>query len=249
MQKRKMVATIEARMTSSRLPGKVMMEAGGIPMLGHLFNRLRQVPSVDEMVLATTGNRTDDVLADYAKAQGIRCFRGSEEDVMARVIGAAELASADVLVEITADCPVIDPLIIEQTIQLYLLNPCDYASNCCLRSYPIGMDTQVFSLEVLRRSAALTDDPLDHEHVNRFIQLHPEMFRQVYLPAPPDLYWPKLRLTLDESADYHLIKNIIEYFGPQNPYFNCHEIVNLLRHLKPEWLELNQHVRQKGVDE
>ncbi len=246
-EKKRIVASIEARMTSSRLPGKVMMEAAGRPMLGHLFERLRHVPSLDDMVLATTINATDQILADYAADQKVKFFRGSEENVMERVIGAADFSDAEIIVEITADCPVIDPAIIEQTIRLYLLNPGDYASNCHLRSYPIGMDTQVFSRDVLKKAYSMTQDPLDYEHVNRYIQLHPEIFRQVYLPAPPDLHWPELRLTLDEKSDYLMLRNIIEYFGPGRSCFGCGEILALLRDVKPEWLEINRHVRQNGL--
>ena len=105
----KIVATIEARMTSSRLPGKVLLPVQGKPMLYHLVNRLKAVPSINEIVLATTINSTDDVLIDFAKQESILSYRGSEEDVMSRVIGAAETADADVIVEITGDCPIIDP--------------------------------------------------------------------------------------------------------------------------------------------
>ena len=109
------------------------------------------------------------------KEEDIACFRGSEEDVMGRVIGAADSVQADIVVEITGDCPVIDPLIVEQTIQMFRHNSCEYASNSLIRSYPDGMDTQVFALETLKRSAALTNDPLDREHVTLHICNHPEL--------------------------------------------------------------------------
>ena len=133
-------------------------------MLKHLVNRLRQVKSIRDVVLATTVNRIDDCLEDFARHEDISCFRGSEEDVMGRVIGAADSVNAGIVVEITGDCPIIDPLLIEQTIQMYLHNPCDFASNSLIRSYPDGMDTQVFSLDTLKRSAALTKDPQHREH-------------------------------------------------------------------------------------
>jgi spore coat polysaccharide biosynthesis protein SpsF len=241
----KIVATIEARMTSTRLPGKVLLPAGGQPMLKHLVDRLRQVDSLQAIVLATTVNRTDDCLEAFARDEQIACFRGSEADVMGRVIGAGDAVQADIVVEITGDCPVIDPFIVEQTIHMYLHNACDFASNSLIRSYPDGMDTQVLALETLKRSAALTDDPLDREHVTLHICNHPELFRQVNLIAPPDLYWPELGLTLDEKADYELLKNLIEYFGPSKPYFSCREIIELLR-ARPEWVAINQAVRRKG---
>jgi len=241
----KIVATIEARMTSSRLPGKVLLPAQGKPMLYHLVNRLKAVPSINEIVLATTINSTDDVLIDFAKQESILSYRGSEEDVMSRVIGAAETADADVIVEITGDCPIIDPGLVEQTIQMYLHHEAAYVSNTHISSYPDGMDTQVFSLESLKRSAAMTDDPLDHEHVSLHMRNHPEIFPHVHLIAPRSLHWPSLGLTLDEQADYLLLKKIIETLNPKNPLFSCLDTIELLKQ-NPDWLEINRHVVRKG---
>lgn len=241
----KTVATIEARMTSSRLPGKVLLTACGIPMLQHLVNRLRAVPSLDGIVLATTTNETDDTLEAFALKMGINCFRGSEEDVMSRVIGAAASVNADLVVEITGDCPIIDPKIIEQTIRMYHANSADYVSNAHIRSYPDGMDTQVFLLETLKHSASMTEDQLDHEHVTLHIRNHPEIFRHLHLVAPPELHWPELGLTLDEPADYELLKRIIQHFQNTNPLFSCLDVIRLLRE-KPEWVAINQKVLRKG---
>jgi len=214
-------------------------------MLQHLVTRLRAVPSIDEIVLATTTNATDDVLVEFAQGVGISCYRGSEEDVMTRVIGAAESANADLLVEVTGDNPIIDPMIIEQTIRMFLANDCEYASNVEVRSYPDGMDTQVFRTDTLKRSALMTNDPLDHEHVTLYIRNHPELFRQVHLVAPPDMHWPGLGLTLDEEADYKLLKTIIEHFGDSNPLFSCRQVIQLLR-ANPDWLTINRSVLRKG---
>ncbi len=242
----KIVATIEARMTSSRLPGKVLLPAGGKPMLKHLVDRLRQVKSLQAIVLATTVNRTDDCLEAFAKEENIAYFRGSEEDVMGRVIDAAQSVNADIVVEITGDCPIIDPLLVEQTIQMFLHNTCEFASNSLIQSYPDGMETQVLALETLKRSAAMTNDPLDREHVTLHICNHPELFPHVYLLAPPDHYWPGLGLTLDEKEDYELLKKLIEHFGPTKPYFNCREVIELLK-TKPEWVAINQGVRRTVI--
>lgn len=241
----RIVATIEARMTSSRLPGKVLKEVAGLPMLHYLISRLRAVPSLDAIVLATTTNETDDVLISFAENEGIASFRGSECNVMERVIGAADSANADVVVEITGDCPIIDPEIVEQVIRMFLTHDADYVSNSDIRSYPDGMDTQVFSLDTLKRSAAMTSNPLDHEHVTLHIRNNPELFSKVHLVAPPEIHWPELGLTLDEKADYDLLKRIIKYFGDKKPLFGCHDVLRLLRD-NPEWVEINQDVRRKG---
>ena len=239
------VATIEARMRSTRLPGKVLLPAAGKPMLGHLVDRLRRVPSLNAIVLATTTHPDDDVLEAFAQASGLRFFRGSEEDVMGRVIGAAELARADIVVEITGDCPLIDPDLVEQTIRMFLANPCDYASNAHLRSYPDGMDVQVFPLDILRQTYCRTKDRLDLEHVTLYIRNHPELFRQVHLVAPPSLHRPELGLTLDEPGDYALFLRIFEHFAPRTDSFSCLDVLNLLD-AHPDWILLNQDVRRKG---
>ena len=169
----KVVATIEARMTSTRLPGKVLLPANGRPMLYYLVRRLKAVPSINTIVLATTINATDEPLVEFAQKEGIQVFRGSEDDVMGRVIGAAESANADVIVEITGDCPIIDPDLVEQTIRMFQRHNAAYVANSYISSYPDGMDTQVFSLDTLKQSAAMTNDPLDREHVSRHIVNHP----------------------------------------------------------------------------
>jgi spore coat polysaccharide biosynthesis protein SpsF len=242
----KIVATIEARMTSSRLPGKVLLPVLGKPMLHYLIQRLRAVPSIQAIVIATTTNATDDVLVGFAADEGVLVYRGSEEDVMGRVIGAGESAAADVIVEITGDCPIIDPDIVEQTIRMFLHNGgAAYASNGHIRSYPDGMDTQVFRLETLKRSAKMTNAPLDREHVTLHIRNHPELFPAVHIVAPPSLHWPELGLTLDEPADYRLLSRIIEALAPADPLFGCLDAIRLLR-ANPDWVAINSDVTRKG---
>jgi spore coat polysaccharide biosynthesis protein SpsF len=243
--RKKVVATIEARMTSSRLPGKVLLPVLGEPILMHLVRRLRAVPSIDAIVIATTINASDDPIVELAKEAGVLCFRGSEDDVLARVIGAGELAHAEILVEITGDCPIIDPDLIEQTIQMFFNHSVEYVSNSVIRSYPDGMDTQVMSFEALKSSALMTIDPLDREHVSRFIWKHPETFSCVHLVAPPSLHWPELGLTLDEESDYQLLMKIIEALAPSNPLFSCHDVINFLRSSQ-YLLEINKAVVRKG---
>lgn len=240
----RIIATIEARMTSSRLPGKVLLPAAGQPMLWHLVQRLRSVASLADIVIATTVNATDDPIVDFAKRNGVSVHRGSEADVLARVVGAGQAAQADVLVEITGDCPVIDPDLVEQTIRTFLAHDSDYVSNSIVRSYPDGMDTQVMKFGALQRSAELTSDPLDREHVSRFIYQHPEMFSLVHVVAPPSLTWPELGLTLDEPNDYDLLKALIEGF-PDNQLFGCGEAIRFLRE-NPHLLEINRDVVRKG---
>lgn len=241
----KIVSTIEARMNATRLPGKVLLPVAGKPILGCLIDRLKQTPSIDEIVLATTTNPSDDVLVDFAISKDIHYFRGSENNVMSRVIEAAQSREAELIVEVTGDNPLIDPEIIEQLIQLYLNNCCDYASNVEVRSYPIGMDVQVFKLETLKKSYEMTTEPLDYEHVTRHIRMSPQIFKHLHLVAPMSCYWPDLSLTLDEKADYQLIKNLFEHFNDIN--FTCSDVIKLLKFTKKDWVEINREVKRKGL--
>ncbi|KAF0233634.1 MAG: spore coat polysaccharide biosynthesis protein [Desulfovibrionaceae bacterium] len=241
----RIVATVECRMSSSRLPGKILMPACGKPLLEILAQRLLLVPELDAVVLATTGNPGDDPVAGLAERLGIGCWRGSEDDVLRRVLDAAHWAGADTIVEITGDCPLIDPAIISQVIGLYRHNDCDYASNIDPRAFPDGMDTQVFSTALLAEADTATDDLEDREHVSWFIRRHPGRFRKVHLPAPPELRWPELGLTLDEQADYDLIRTLFEHFLPDNPGFGCQDMVRHLR-ANPGLLELNAAVKRRS---
>ncbi len=241
----KIVSTIEARMTSTRLPGKVLLNAANKPLLETLVERLKKSSSIDEIVLATTINESDDCLVELANRLEIFYYRGSEDDVMDRVIKAADSRMAEVVVEITGDCPLIDPWLVEQCIQTFKVNGAEYVSNNHIRSYPDGMDVQVFKLDALKRSASLTRDRLDHEHVTLHIRNNPNLFSLIHLPAPPNLHWPELGLTLDEEADYKLIKNIIEYFASACKEYSLQDIIDLLKS-KPEWATINMNVVRKG---
>lgn len=245
MNEMKVVCSIEARMTSTRLPGKPMLVAAGRPMIEHLFRRLKSVPSIDSIVLATTNNDSDSEMVKFAGQKSIKVFRGDEDDVMGRVIGAGLAESADIIVEITGDCPIIDPEIVEQAIRVFLKNTYDYVGNSHVRSYPDGMDVQVFALSTLVKSAGMTSAPLDREHVSLHIRNNPQLFSHLNLVAPPEQHWPELGLTLDEKDDYILLKKIIEYFERSNPLFSCLDVVRYLR-ANRELLSINKNVSRRG---
>ena len=238
----RIVATIEARMTSTRLPGKVLKQAVGKPMLALMVERLKKVPSLDGIVIATTVNATDDPVVALAEALGVGVFRGSEDDVMSRVLGAARTHEIDVIVETTGDCPLIDPDVVEACIQAYLAAGVDYLSNALQRSYPIGMDTQVFATDVLADAESRTHDPHNREHVSLFIYANPALYSLQNFSAPPELTEPKLALTLDTAQDFELIREIFEALYPDNPNFRLGDIFALLER-RPELREINAHVR------
>lgn len=232
MTKPRVVVTIECRMGSSRLPGKVMMEAvNGISFLELIAKRVSKSSLVDEVVLATTKNGTDDVICELAKKLDIGCFRGSENDVLGRVLGAARAYNAEVIVELHGDCPFVDPDIISQVVGLYLSNPCDYAKKFEPNSYPDGLDVQVFSLALLEEADRLGRTPEDREHVSLFFRNRPKHYRHLTLIAPDSLRDPELRLTLDTAEDLKFIKSILRKLHNKNPNFSSYELIEELKQI------------------
>ena len=241
----KVVASIEARMTSTRLPGKVLMPVLGKPILFYLVERLKSLAQVDEIVLATTINSQDDALEYFARSSNIQCYRGSEDDVMLRVIEAVQSVNGNTIVEITGDCPILDADVASQVISLYQYSNVKYASNAHIRSYPDGMDVQVFSLDSLAQSEKITSNSLHREHVSLHIRENPSLFPQANLLAPPSMHYPQLGLTLDEIDYFKLIKAIIENLYPINKLFGCQDILAFLTK-NPDLEKLNEGVKRKG---
>lgn len=238
--------TIQARMTSSRLPGKVMLPALGKPMLSLMVERLRRVGEGLPIILCTTSKETDDVLEDLAGEMDILCYRGSEDDVMSRVLEAAQFFNVQHIVETTGDCPLIDPEVMDKLIQYYFDNALDYASNNYKRSYPMGMDTQIYATSVLADAYERCTSDEEREHVSLFIYRHPEIYRLGWIEAPPEFYDPYLRLTLDTQEDLKLIRKIFESLYPQNPEFTLLDVLTLLREY-PSWREINSEVQHNWV--
>ena len=243
----KIVCTIEARMSSTRLPGKVLMKVSGLTFLEHIVKRLSVVKLIDEIVIATSTNSKDDKIVELAKTKKIKFYRGSEQDVMSRVLNASEMVNGNIIVEITGDCPLIDPNIVEQIINIYLKNNVDYVSNTHIRSYPDGMDVQVFSFNTLKKSSLLTDNAKDREHVTLHIRNNPNIFSSINIIAPTNLFWPELGLTLDEKADYEFIKIIIENLYQHNSYFSCDDIIRFLKN-NEQLLKINKEIKRKGIN-
>ncbi|MDD1667146.1 MAG: glycosyltransferase family protein [Methanomicrobiales archaeon] len=242
----KTAAIIEARMTSTRLPGKVLFPVLGRPLLAHLVERLERAGTLDAIIVATTVNAADDPIADLAEELPVGCFRGSELDVLDRVLRAAEAGRVDTIVEVTGDCPLIDPAIVDRVVETYQAGSADYVSNTLERTFPRGMDTQVFSRAVLSEVSRLTADPVDHEHVSLYIYEHPERFslRNVGSGLPPGC--GDLRLTLDTPEDFTLIRTIFEELCPVKKDFGLGDILELFRR-RPELPLINRHVMQKKV--
>src|SRR5262249_58632314 len=191
----------------------------------------------DGIVVATTDTPADDAIEELARRLGVGCFRGSEDDVLDRVLRAAQSAAADAIVEITGDCPLVDPQVVDRLVDVYLANDYDYVANVLKRTYPDGLDTQVFATSLLAEVARLTQDPADREHVSLYIYEHPERYRlhNVESDLPPK-YW-KLRLTLDTPEDFALIAAIYGELYPKNPAFTLSDVLRLLDR-RPDLLAL-----------
>ena len=244
LMKKKVVAIVQARMGSVRFPGKVMQSLAGKTLIEVLISRLKKAKRIDQIVVATTTENSDDPLATLLESKKISVVRGDRDDVLGRYVKAAKKTKAGVVVRITGDCPLIDPDLVQQAISIFQANEVDYLANCHIRSYPDGMDIQVFTVRCLQESSKQTHDKLDREHVTLHIRSNPLKFRQLHLIAPPSLYWPELGLTLDEKQDYELIKIIFEHFrGCIN--FSCFQILDFLKNF-PHLLELNKSVTIKG---
>lgn len=242
----KILSTIEARMGSTRLPGKTMKEIVGKPMLELLIERLKRAKRIDEIVVATTTEPEDRVIAELAERISVKCFRGSSEDVLDRVLKAARTYQGDIIVEMTGDCPLLDPVLVDRIINIYLENTYDYVNNTIKRTYPRGLDTQVFSVDVLDKVSKLTNDPADRENVSLYIYEHPEKYRLYNVEAPPEYRHPEYRWTVDTKEDFQFVKEIYENLYYKNPDFLAEDVMKLLKE-KPDLCEINVHIRQKPV--
>jgi len=240
----KTIAIIQARMGSTRLPGKVLQDLAGEPMLARVVNRTRRAQTIDETAIATTLLAQDDVLAQFSAARGWLCYRGSETDVLDRYYQAARQFGAEVIVRITSDCPLIDPSVIDQVVRAYHASPrVDYASNVLpKRTFPRGLDTEVFGFEVLERLWHQDQNPATREHVTQYIYKHLDQFNTRGVTYAEDLSaW---RWTVDTVEDLALVRKIYAHFG--NDEFTWQEVRAVLeRH--PDWQAINAHIQQKVI--
>ena len=239
----KTVAIIQSRMGSTRLPGKVIMDLGGDTVLARVVRRLCRAKFVDEIVIATTSSDADDAIVRECERLGVPWFRGSEDDVLDRYYQAAQTYAAGAVVRITSDCPLIDPELVDGTIRVFQEQHCDYASNLFPRTYPRGLDTEVFTVAALERDWREARAPYQREHVTPFLYEHPELFRLVSLRGQID--YSQYRWTLDTAEDLQLLRAIYARFSNQDN-FGWREAVALMER-EPELAELNSRVLQKSL--
>lgn len=241
----RVVALVQARMGSTRLPGKVLMDLAGEPMLMRVVNRVRGAKNIDQVVVATTENQVDDPIEKLCREHNWSTYRGSENDVLDRFYKAAKLYQADTIVRITSDCPLIAPKVIDQVVEVFKNRQprIDYASNIIgKRTFPRGLDTEVISFRALERAWTEDKNPDWREHVTPYIRRHPEKFSRKGVFHKEDL--AAMRWTVDTRDDLSFVRKIFEEFD--HDQFSWQEVMTLLEN-HPEWLDINRDIQQKIV--
>ncbi|HZQ72377.1 MAG TPA: glycosyltransferase family protein [Burkholderiales bacterium] len=236
------VAIIQARMGSTRLPGKVLRTLGTKSVLAHVVERVKRCSVIDAVVVATTSREADDAVEEEARAHGAAVFRGSEEDVLDRYHGAARRFGADTIVRITSDCPLLDASLTDAIVRRFLAarDGLDYLSNTLVRTYPRGLDTEVFSFAALDAAQREAREPHQREHVTPYIWEHPERFRVAQHTGTPDR--SALRWTLDTEEDWRFLAAVFAAAGGAPG--DTQALVELLER-RPELAAINAHVEQK----
>lgn len=239
----RVVAIIQARMGSTRLPGKVMLPLGGEPVLARTVRRTQRASRLNEVVVATTTARMDDVIAELCRDRHWSCERGSEDDLLDRYHSAAHAHRAEAVVRVTSDCPLIDPGVIDEVVEAFLRSPCDYASNTLdPRTFPRGLDVEVIAISALDSAWREDMNIAWREHVTPYIYRHPEKFRLRPVTHEPDLSFH--RWTLDAREDYELLRCVYNEFGRDD--FSWKDVLSSFE-AHPEWLDINRHIRQRAV--
>jgi len=229
-------AIIQARLGSTRLPGKTLMTIEGESLLGHLISRVRASKFVDDIIIATTTKDSDTEIVKFARTNGLKFYRGSEEDVLDRFYRTALKYDVKSIVRVTPDCPMIDPIVMDFVISHYLKEGYDYVSNTISRTYPDGLDTEIFSFQALEKAWKEAKLPSDREHVTPYIYKHAELFRLFNVRKDgEDLSW--MRWTVDTAKDFNFVSKIYSKLYYPNKIFHMQDVVRLLRE-SPELMEI-----------
>ncbi|WP_163538889.1 glycosyltransferase family protein [Gracilibacillus sp. YIM 98692] len=240
------VAIIQARMGSSRLQGKVLKEVMSKPLLEYQLQRVKKSELITDVVVATTLLPSDDLIIDLCNELNIKTFRGPENNVLERYYQAAREYDANIIVRMTGDCPLIDPFIIDKVIDNYIDNEYDYVSNTQIRTYPRGMDVEVFSGKALKSAYDNAKKGYEKEHVTPYIYLNKRYFNIGQVQYKEN--YSKYRLTVDTAEDFNLISEILKSIYPNKQLFTLNDIIYLLEK-EPELIEINKHVKQKKLGE
>ncbi len=240
-----LTAIIQARMDSTRLPGKVMKKILGRPMLWYLINRLQQAQLIDKIIIATTDKENNTPILELAESLGLDSYAGSENDVLDRYYQTAKKYGAETIARITADCPLIDPALVDNVIRQYMesTDKLDYVQSGI--SYPDGIvETSVFSFTLLEKAWQEAKLPSEREHVTPYFWKNPNLFRVLTIENNEDL--SDMRLTVDDEADFQLVSELFRNLYKEGEIFHMGEILDLLKE-RPDLLKLNeQTVRNEG---
>ena len=239
----RVIAIVQARMGSSRLPGKVLAELGGATMLAQVVRRLRTARRLDEIVVATTSTAADDAVVREAGRLGAGVHRGAEHDVLARYLGAARSYRADAIVRVTADCPLIDGAVVDRVIGA-LADDVDYASNTVVRRYPRGLDAEALHRDTLERIGRMARTPAAREHVTALVREQPAWFCTADVVPASDVDDSDLRWTVDTDADLAMARGLYDALGLADAAIGYRDVVAAVR-ARPELAALNAHVIQK----
>jgi len=231
----KATAIIQARMASTRLPGKVMADLAGRPVVERVVERARLAPSVEIVLVATSDQPSDDLLAAHCDAQGIPCYRGSQDDVLDRYYQAARHVGAEAIVRLTADCPLLDPEVLEKVLAALRSGSFDYVSNTLEPTYPDGLDAEAFGRGALERAWHEAVLRSEREHVTAYIWKHPDRFRLGSVRHHEDLSGH--RWTVDEPQDLEFVRRVYTYLGGKR--FGMADVLSILRE-HPDVLEVNR---------
>lgn len=242
------VCIIQARTTSSRLPNKVLLPlpyGSNKTVLEQVINRVRESKLINKIIVATTINETDNPIENLCKDLGVICSRGSEENVLSRYYQAAKENGADIVVRITSDCPCIDAEIIDELITKHLEEKNEYTSNSLIRSYPHGLDCEVFLFSLLEEAFNNATEKFEKEHVTPYIyKTNKDKFKIGHLILKNSKEYEKIRITLDTKEDYTLLCSVYDYLYKENKNFKCNDIVKLFEE-KPWLYNINSNIEQK----
>lgn len=239
----KVLAIIQARMGSERLPGKVIKPILGKPLIIYTLDRLKKSKYIDEIILATSNLDKDNILEATVKNYEYEVFRGSEDDVLQRYKAAADKYNGDVIIRITGDCPLIDPIIVDNVVSYFFINDFDYVRLDVPDTFIRGFDVEVFSKEALDKTISLANEEKYREHVTLYMYNHPESFKIGYVKGS-NLFNRDYRLCVDTESDFKLVKLIYEHFNDEN--VSAKDIVEFLDENK-EIADINKEVIQKKI--
>jgi spore coat polysaccharide biosynthesis protein SpsF len=243
---KKIVAVIQARLTSNRLPKKILRDISEKPLLWHVVERVKQARMINHIVLAIPDTPSNDELSFFIKKMAWNLFRGSEDDVLARYYHAAVQFEADIIVRVTSDCPLIDPTIIDETIKRHIQDGNDYTAVGVEGGFPRGLDVEVFNFKSLKIAYSKAVERSEREHVTLFIYQNPKLFKINFIEASGALRRPDIRLTVDTEEDLLLIREIYSRLNSYGKHSSTEYVLALIDG-NPYLKSINKHIVQKEI--